>query len=176
LVAFLASTQILAVALADEGGRHRRRERHSHREHEHSRNEFGTIDNPLYREQCGACHFAYPPGLLSAGSWSKILGQLENHNGAEVALDAQAEEAIGRYLEANAADRLTSKRAGRITSSLRGQTPTRITEVPYILNEHKDLPPETFKRTSVVSFSNCIACHPGAEQGVFDDDSVRIPD
>ena len=32
-----------------------------------------------------------------------------------------------------------------------------------------------FKRQSVGSFSNCLACHKGAEQGDFDDDRAAIP-
>ena len=42
-------------------------------------------------------------------------------------------------------------------------------------NEHDEIPAQVFKRASIGSAANCIACHSGAEQGYFDEDSVRIP-
>ena len=33
----------------------------------------------LYIEECGACHLAYPPGLLPVQSWRGIMSDLEDH-------------------------------------------------------------------------------------------------
>jgi hypothetical protein len=30
---------------------------------------------PKYRQECAACHIAYPPGMLPADSWRRILEQ-----------------------------------------------------------------------------------------------------
>jgi len=43
------------------------------------------------------------------------------------------------------------------------------------VHEHDEIPAQVFKRASIGSAANCIACHSGAEQGYFDEDSVRIP-
>ena len=31
------------------------------------------VTNALYAEECGSCHFAYPPGLLPASSWQQVM-------------------------------------------------------------------------------------------------------
>ena len=35
--------------------------------------------NPTYAEECGSCHLAYPPGLLPAASWAKLMAGLRQH-------------------------------------------------------------------------------------------------
>ncbi|HPQ24397.1 MAG TPA: cytochrome C, partial [Gammaproteobacteria bacterium] len=46
------------------------------------------VDNPLYLQECGSCHFAYQPGLLPARSWNNLMGGLENHFGENAELPA----------------------------------------------------------------------------------------
>ncbi len=133
--------------------------------------------SPLYQERCGACHLAYPPGLLPAGSWRKILAAGDDHYGEDLGLPPAERGELDRYLAANAADASRANLARKIMRSLGPGTPLRITEVPYIIHKHQDheLPPGVFQRKSVGSFANCGACHPGAAAGCFDDDAVRIP-
>ncbi len=33
--------------------------------------DVAPVKNALYLEECGACHFAYQPGLLPSRSWKK---------------------------------------------------------------------------------------------------------
>ncbi len=138
------------------------------------RDRLAPVDNPVYKEQCGGCHFAYQPALLPSGSWRKIMGRLEDHFGTSVELDDQDKKIITRYLELNAAERSRAKRARKIVRSLDGRTPMRITEAPYIRRKHDDddIPAGLFERESM---SNCIACHTTADKGIYDDDYVRIP-
>ncbi len=51
----------------------------------------------------------------------------------------------------------------------------RITDTPYIREKHHEIKPEVFKRESVGSSSNCIACHTTAEEGIYEEDNVKIP-
>jgi len=51
----------------------------------------------------------------------------------------------------------------------------RITDTPYIREKHHDLNPEVLERESIGSLSNCIACHTTAEEGIYEDDNVKIP-
>jgi hypothetical protein len=131
--------------------------------------------NENYRSNCGGCHLVYPPELLPASSWDKILTRLGDHFGESLSLDDLTREGIGKYLRENAADRFGSETAGKILRSLGGRFPLRITEVPYIQKNHREISPEVFKRKSIGSFSNCLACHKTADQGDFDDDRVAIP-
>ena len=34
-----------------------------------------------YTQECAACHLAYPPGLLPAASWQRLMGGLGKHFG-----------------------------------------------------------------------------------------------
>jgi hypothetical protein len=136
---------------------------------------MNPVADPAYKEQCGACHFAYQPDLLPSGSWRKILGKLDDHFGEVLSLSPEMVDEIGRYLEANAAERSSAKRAVKIVDSLGGATPLRVTEVPYILRKHKGVSADVLRRPSIKSLANCIACHRTASNGVYDDDSVSIP-
>lgn len=129
----------------------------------------------LAGEQCGACHVFYAPELLPAGSWRRILSAPDDHFGESLSIPAETAQEIAIYLEANAADRSSSKRAGKIMSSLGGATPLRVTEVPYILKKHHKISTDVLRRPSIQSLANCVACHRTAANGVYDDDSVAIP-
>ncbi len=122
------------------------------------------------------CHLAYPPELLPSGSWKKILSDPDNHNGVQIIISEDDLRTIAQFMELNAADKSRTERAGKIMKSLDGQTPRRITEVPYIREKHHDVSAEIFQRESIGSSSNCVACHKTAEQGIFDDDDVSIPE
>jgi hypothetical protein len=141
----------------------------------HEKKYLTPVNNETFKQECGACHFAYQPGLLPAGSWQKILSNLPSHFGEEVLVEQEQKSIISAYLQANAAENSSAKRARKILKSLRGQTPLRITETPYIQEKHHELNSSVFSRQSIGSRSNCIACHPKAEQGNYDDDFVNIP-
>ncbi len=161
-----------ATSYADAKDYWRRKHHEDLEEHDE---DFQVPINQTYSAQCGSCHLAYPPELLPAASWRKILSELPDHNGEQVELESPDKETVDQFLETNAADKSSSRRARRIIKSLHGETPTRITEVPYIRHQHDDISETVYQRESIGSFSNCNACHPSAERGKFNADSVRIP-
>lgn len=129
----------------------------------------------LYIEQCAACHFAYQPELLPSGSWRKILENLDDHFGEALPLEPETADEILVYLESGAADHSSTKRARKIMDSLGGNIPLRVTEVPYLRHKHRKITNDVLQRPSIGSLSNCIACHPGAVKGEYDDHSASIP-
>jgi len=142
----------------------------------HHRKRYLTpVTNLTYKEECGACHFAYQPELLPSGSWEKILAGVEDHFGEVLELDPESEKIIAEYLKANAAEHSSAKRAMKIMRSLRDRTPLRITQTPYIREKHDEVSPNVLKRESIGSLSNCSACHKTAEKGIYEDDYVSIP-
>jgi hypothetical protein len=171
---------VFYAALADHN-EHKKRKRYQIRYRNNSEHDgkshLKPVDNPTYKEICGECHFAYQPELLPSGSWEKILAGLADHFGEEIEIDQESKNIITEYLKANSAEYSSAKRAVKIMRSLRGQTPVRITDVPYIRHKHEDddIPTDAFTRKSVGSMSNCIACHTTAEDGIYDDDYVVIP-
>jgi len=142
---------------------------------DHENKYLAPVNNETFKQECGACHFVYQPGLLPSGSWQKILSNLPAHFGEEVSLEQEQKSIISEYLRENAAENSSAKRARKILKSLRGETPLRITETPYIQEKHHELDSNIFSRQSIGSRSNCISCHPKSEHGNYDDDFVKIP-
>ena len=133
------------------------------------------VNNPTYEEECGACHFPYQPELLLSGSWEKIMTGLDDHFGEEIEIDTESINAISGYLISNSAEKSSAKRAVKIVKSLKGRTPIRISEIPYIIDKHDEIDSKIFNRESIGSLANCTACHITAEKGIYDDDDVVIP-
>ncbi len=138
-----------------------------------------AIDDKVYNEECGACHFAYQPGLLPQASWKKLIDPkaLEDHFGDNAELDAETHKHIETILLDKAADKSHYKRSRKIMASLdKDSAPLRISEIPYIIEKHDELSSKHIKdNPQVKSLSACAKCHQNAEQGEFDEDNVRIP-
>lgn len=168
-IALLAATATVASASSRSRDRDRDRDRHHHHEGEHGRGgdrvrSLGPID-PTYAKECGACHVAYPPGLLPATAWRSIMSGLDRHFGQNAELDADVSARLERWL----AERAAPEQRSGSGSSLR------ITDQPWFVDEHDDLPRGAVARPEVATMANCSACHPGAESWDFDDDRVKIP-
>ncbi|MDD4912097.1 MAG: diheme cytochrome c [Sideroxydans sp.] len=141
--------------------------------------EINPVNNKQYKDECGSCHFAYQPGLLPSKSWEKLLNEkaLADHFGENAELDREVLAPIYDFVMANAADKSYYKRARKITNSTEGlEAPLRITEVRYIKRKHHEIPERMIKgNKDVKSLSYCDACHTQADKGIFDEDTVRIP-
>lgn len=135
------------------------------------------VANEVYAGECGACHFAYQPGLLPQQAWEGIMNALDNHYGDDASLEPQLAEEIRAYLLANAADRASPSRSRAFAAGTAapGVLP-RITETNYFVREHYEIPRQFVTGNSEVrSFSNCQACHRSAAAGVYNEHDVRIP-
>ncbi len=143
-------------------------------EHEESK-AIPAVSNETYRKNCGACHFAYQPGLLPARSWVKIIDTPDGHAGGNFFIDKRAKSEIKNYLVQNSAEHSPSKRSKKILRSIGSDTPVRISEIPYIKQKHRKINQEVFSRKAVGSRANCVACHSSAARSVYEDDDVVIP-
>lgn len=141
--------------------------------------EVKPVTNTQYLKECGECHFAYPPGLLPAKSWEKLLkaDALKDHFGDNAEIDKETLQAIHDYAVENAADKSFYKRSRKIAiATAEGDAPLRIIELRYIKRKHKDIPEKMVKgNNDVKSLSYCNKCHTQADKGVFDADTVSIP-
>lgn len=120
--------------------------------------------NPSYVAECTACHVAYPPGLLPAESWQRLMGGLDQHFGNDATLDAAAAKEISAWLAQNAA-----------RSNQAAPPQDRITLSRWFTREHDEIGATTWKRPSIKSASNCSACHGNTDQGRYSEHDVRIP-
>lgn len=121
---------------------------------------------PKYQQECGSCHVAYPPGMLPADSWQRLMDNLPRHFGTDASLDPATVGELSKWLALHAA---TSRRYGVAPPQ------DRITRSEWFQRKHREVPADAWKRAAVKSPANCAACHTRAEQGDFDDDAVRIP-
>ncbi len=141
--------------------------------------EIKPVSDHSYQSECGDCHFAYQPGLLPTKSWAKLLTAeaLPKHFGVNAEIDAGKLKEIRDYAMDNAADQSYYKRSRKIANgTVNGDVPLRITELRYIERTHKHLPEKMVKgNAGVKSLSFCDKCHTQAAQGVFDNDTVSIP-
>lgn len=141
--------------------------------------EIVPVNNKQYQDECGSCHFAYQPGLLPTRSWQKLLSPeaLSQHFGENAELEPETLQVILDYAVANAADKSFHKRSRKIAqATAQGEAPLRITEVRYIKRKHHDIPAKMITgNKDVKSLSYCDSCHTQAIKGVFDSDTVRIP-
>jgi hypothetical protein len=120
-----------------------------------------------YTQECAACHTAYPPGLLPARSWERLMSGLDKHYGTDASLDEASVREISGWLQGHAG---TYKR-------VREEPPQdRITMSAWFVRKHRRLDAPVWKHASVKSAANCAACHTGADKGQYDDDSgLKFP-
>jgi hypothetical protein len=137
------------------------------------------VTGKQYQDECGECHFAYQPGLLPAKSWEALLNAeaLRKHFGVNAELDNDTLKVIHDYAVDNAADKSWYKRSRKIAvATEEGPIPLRITELRYISRKHHDIPEKMIKgNKGVKSLSFCDKCHTQAAKGVYDADTVDIP-
>jgi polyferredoxin len=134
-------------------------------------------DAKLYKQLCGECHMAYQPQMLPKRSWKKMMKTLADHFGTDASLEPAEKERITRYLMLHAGDNMhffgkASKFALSVPPS---KSPLRISETPYFIKEHREIPKWAVEQKEVKSFANCVACHPGAERGNYSERQIRIP-
>jgi hypothetical protein len=128
---------------------------------------FRPVDNATIKAECGACHMAFPAGMLPAASWQKIMAGLPDHFGEDASLADPARRKITDWLVANAA-----RPGSRLTRDMPADgTVLRITDTPWWVREHRgEVRPGAFEDPKVGSKANCAACHRDAARGNFDDD------
>ena len=129
-----------------------------------------------WKQECGSCHLAFPPGLLPARSWSKMMASLDKHFGENASLDPTQTKVITDFLVKHSADQAETPRSAKIAMSIAAsESPLRITETAYFKRKHHEIAPSVWKRSKIMSAANCTACHSKAEAGNFNEEGVRIP-
>lgn len=141
------------------------------------RHSVAPVSNETYATECGACHFAYPPALLPARSWERLMTTLDDHFGENAELLPDTAQTISDYLQTHAADRSEGRLAHRLAKGVRsGMVPLRISELPYIRHEHDEIPRRYITgNPDVRSLSHCNACHIRADRGDFTEEAVQVP-
>lgn len=120
---------------------------------------------PSFRAECGGCHLPYPPALLSAPDWKRVMAQLERHYGDNAGLDEKMRREIEDFLLRHAGG---SRMAG-------AGDPPRLTRTDWFRREHRKVPETIWRDARVKSASNCAACHGRAEEGSYRGRELVLP-
>lgn len=141
------------------------------------KNSSPVATNPLYTEECGSCHMAYPPQLLPQRSWDKIMSGLEDHFGEYATVSTEKSASISSFLQQHSAENSPYSRSSSFLRSIPAtDTPIRITATSYFQRKHDEIPDRMITgNPQVGSASQCNLCHAKADQMQFDEDSVNIP-
>jgi len=129
---------------------------------------------PLFYEECASCHTLYPPFLLPKESWVKIMNSLDNHFGDDASLDEKSKNLIERFLVANSSEHSTKEAAFYIMKDFK-KGEIAITNTKYWKQKHSNIDKEIFKSKRVKSKANCKACHSKIEQGLIEDNQIKVP-
>jgi hypothetical protein len=121
-------------------------------------------DHAKWKEECGSCHIAYPPKLLTAANWQQMMGGLDKHFGANAELDAMDNREILDFLR-----RYAGSGERHSAASLR------ISDTPWFKREHRHISQKEWIHPEVKSRSNCTACHQDIARGTWSERSISIP-
>ncbi|HZP85385.1 MAG TPA: cytochrome b/b6 domain-containing protein [Burkholderiales bacterium] len=128
--------------------------------------------NATWQAECGSCHIAFHPSLLTARSWDRLLAQQQEHFGEDLGLEQKTIEDLRTYARAHAAERLESPVAWKMAKSgPTGDAPIEITATRYWQHRHASIDAVTWKS---VKKSDCGACHLDAEAGTFEPGAIHI--
>ncbi len=121
---------------------------------------------PAYVQECGSCHAAYPPGMLPARSWQRVMSGLDRHYGSDASLDVATGRQLGDWLQ---------QHAGSYKRVAEEPPQDRLTRSAWFERKHRKVEPAVWQLPSVQSAANCAACHAGAAQGRYGEHDLRMP-
>ncbi|UCV13922.1 diheme cytochrome c [Quatrionicoccus australiensis] len=126
-------------------------------------------DTPAsFRTECGSCHLAYPPALLGAADWRRVMATLDKHFTSDATVDARQKQEISAFLEKHAGKSGTAP-------SLAGEPP-RISKTARFVRKHDEIPTRFWRDPRIKSAANCEACHTHAAAGRFSEHDIAIPE
>ena len=121
---------------------------------------------PAFKTECGSCHLAFPPSLLIADDWKRVMANLDKHYGDNASLDAKTRLDIEGFLLRHGGSE--KKRAG-------AGDPPRITTTNYFKRWHHEVPARIWSDPAVKSAANCASCHKRAEEGRYGERELVMP-
>jgi len=126
---------------------------------------------PAYQAECGSCHLAFPPGLMSANDWRQVMQRLDKHYGDNASLDAKTAAEIEAFLIRYAG---SEGKYGGATPAQAGEPP-RLTRTPWFVRKHREVSRADWNHPKVKSPANCAACHTRAAEGSFREREIVLP-
>ncbi|MDP1652608.1 MAG: cytochrome C [Rhodocyclaceae bacterium] len=125
---------------------------------------------PTFQAECGSCHVAFPPQLLVAEDWRRVMRSLDKHYGDNASLDEKTRQTLEDFHVRNAGGRKVG--AGRTAPA--GELP-RLTQTDWFLHEHRKVARADWTHVKVKTPANCVACHTRAVEGSYREREIVMP-
>jgi hypothetical protein len=137
---------------------------------------------PAFQAECASCHVAFPPALLAADDWKRVMATLDKHYGDNASLDAKTGKLIEDFLVRNAGDArkvgaggtAPAGSAANIGSAYDRGLP-RLTATAWFKRKHHEVARADWTNPKVKSPANCAACHTQAAAGSYREREIVMP-
>jgi len=126
---------------------------------------------PAFQAECGSCHVAFPPQLMVADDWRRVMRSLDKHYGDNASLDEKTRQILEDFHFRNAGGRKVG--AGRTAQA--GELP-RLTRTDWFEREHRKVSAADWQHAKVKTPANCAACHTKAAEGSYREREIVMPD
>lgn len=103
--------------------------------------------SPVWQTECGSCHMAFPPALLTQGNWKALMQELDTHFGVNAGLDERTRDEITAFLVRNSG-----------TNWSRSAESLRITQTGYFVKRHVDSI-KMVEKGRIKTLVDCLTCH-----------------
>lgn len=125
---------------------------------------------PVFQTECGSCHMAFPPQLLAADDWRRVMRSLDKHYGDNASLDEKTRKILEDFHVRNAGG---AKVSAGVTAS-KTELP-RLTKTAWFMREHRKVPQTDWIHAKVKTPSNCAGCHTKAAEGSYHEREIVMP-
>lgn len=125
---------------------------------------------PAFQAECASCHLPFPPQLLAADDWRRVMSSLDKHYGDNAGLDEKTRRAIEDFLARNAGS-TWKLGAGKAAVG----EPPRLTATAWFQREHREVPRADWTHAKVKTPANCAACHTKAAEGSYREREIVMP-
>jgi hypothetical protein len=107
-----------------------------------------VLASSKWKEECSSCHVAYPPEMLAADNWQRLMNTLDRHFGSNATLNTKDNKTILDFLLRHAG-------SGKQYTA----DSLRISDTPLFKRRHRSIAPGEWTHQNVKSRSNCSGCH-----------------
>lgn len=127
---------------------------------------------PAFQAECASCHIAFPPQLLAADDWRRVMRSLDKHYGDNASLDEKTRQILEDFHVRNAGK---ASKIGADKTATRTELP-RITKSVWFVDEHREVRQSDWQHAKVKTPANCAACHTQAVAGSYREREIVMPD
>ncbi|MFN3884747.1 MAG: cytochrome C [Rhodocyclaceae bacterium] len=125
---------------------------------------------PAFQAECGSCHVAFPPQMMVADDWRRVMRSLDKHYGDNASLDEKTRQQLEDFLVRTAGGAKIG--AGR---TARPGEPPRLTQTDWFQRKHREVRRADWQHPKVKTPANCAACHTRAAEGSFSEHELVSP-